>query len=450
MAVFAVVDEAGLERRLDARHDRLVDVALALLAAFDLGLEVEQLLAVDDREAPLFRLRRVDQHAFHVHSFARAAFGGRAVHVAAGVAGGDASMHEKRGGTGRNRPGLRGRSIRRSASAALARAWQWRRRSERARRSPSGEGARASAAGRDRAGARELARRQAGERAQRARGVGAGTTSAWSLDAGRKCAGAARRLRPAASVVFAPGNLVCWPWVRSCLLCRSRLSAAASLGDAARRTPRALHHLVAGAPCRWPPRRRRECDGKLRKIKHLQRKRGATHYRGQTGCEGNGRPAAGRAAAAATPAVRQVRIDEGSAGQRLDNFLLQAAQGRAEDARLPRHPLRRGAGQQGPGRAPTPGSRSATRCGCRRCGVADRSAEPAGAGARVPGRLRGRAAARDRQAGRRRGARRQRRQLRRHRAAAPGAARARSSSSWCTGSTRRPRACCCSPRSARR
>ena len=71
MAVFAVVDEAGFQRRLDARDDGLVDVALALFAPFDLGLEVEQLLPVDDRQAPLFRLRRIDQHAFHVHSFAR-------------------------------------------------------------------------------------------------------------------------------------------------------------------------------------------------------------------------------------------------------------------------------------------------------------------------------------------------------------------------------------------
>jgi hypothetical protein len=68
VAVFAVVDEAGLERRLDARDHGLVDVALALFATLDLGLEVEQFLAVDDRQAPLFRLRGVDQHALHVHS----------------------------------------------------------------------------------------------------------------------------------------------------------------------------------------------------------------------------------------------------------------------------------------------------------------------------------------------------------------------------------------------
>ncbi len=65
MAVFAVVDKTGLEAGLDARDHGLVDIALALLAAFELGLEVEQLLAVDDRQAPLFGLRGVDEHPLH-------------------------------------------------------------------------------------------------------------------------------------------------------------------------------------------------------------------------------------------------------------------------------------------------------------------------------------------------------------------------------------------------
>ncbi len=71
VAVLAVIHKAGFERRLDARHDGLVDVALALFAAFDLGFEIEQFLSINDREAPLFRLRRIDQHAFHVHSWSR-------------------------------------------------------------------------------------------------------------------------------------------------------------------------------------------------------------------------------------------------------------------------------------------------------------------------------------------------------------------------------------------
>jgi hypothetical protein len=96
VAVLAVVDEAGLERRLDPGHDGLVDVALALFAAFDLGLEVHQLLAIDDREAPLFRLRRVDQHAFHVHSHGAASTPHPKDNRRRLLTGGDDSMHEKR------------------------------------------------------------------------------------------------------------------------------------------------------------------------------------------------------------------------------------------------------------------------------------------------------------------------------------------------------------------
>ena len=65
VALFAVVDEAGLERGLDAGDDGLVDVALALLAAFDFDLVVEQLLAVDNRQAAFLGLGTVDQHPFH-------------------------------------------------------------------------------------------------------------------------------------------------------------------------------------------------------------------------------------------------------------------------------------------------------------------------------------------------------------------------------------------------
>ncbi len=69
MAVFAVVDETGFERGLDARHDRLVDIALALFAPFDLVFEIEQFLSVYDRQPTFFGLGRIDEHAFHVHSF---------------------------------------------------------------------------------------------------------------------------------------------------------------------------------------------------------------------------------------------------------------------------------------------------------------------------------------------------------------------------------------------
>jgi hypothetical protein len=65
VAVFAVVDEAGFERGLDARHDRFVDVALALFAPFDFDFVVEQFLPVDDGQAALFGLRGIDQHPLH-------------------------------------------------------------------------------------------------------------------------------------------------------------------------------------------------------------------------------------------------------------------------------------------------------------------------------------------------------------------------------------------------
>jgi PleD family two-component response regulator len=98
VAVLTVVDETGFQGRLDARDDGLVDVALALLAAFDLGFEIEQLLAVDDRQAALFGLRRIDQHAFHVHSFATPVERAMAsINMPPPTSiGGGGSMHEKR------------------------------------------------------------------------------------------------------------------------------------------------------------------------------------------------------------------------------------------------------------------------------------------------------------------------------------------------------------------
>ena len=121
----------------------------------------------------------------------------------------------------------------------------------------------------------------------------------------------------------------------------------------------------------------------------------------------------------------------------------------AEDAPLSRHPLRRGPGQQGPRRRRHPAR--ARRRGPDPADAHRRSRGRAGrARPRVPGGVRGRAPAGDRQARRRRRAWRQRRELRRHRAAAPRPARGPNSSSWCTASTRRPPACCSSPRRARR
>ena len=82
------------------------------------------------------------------------------------------------------------------------------------------------------------------------------------------------------------------------LLCRAGLPAAlVTWGQGL------LHSWRVASPCgrhsqRRPPHPLSKCPSKLRKIKHLHRKRGATHYRGQTGRKGKGRPvlrAGGRA-----------------------------------------------------------------------------------------------------------------------------------------------------------
>ena len=65
VAVFAVVDEAGFQRGLDAGDDGLVDVALALFAPFDFDFVVEEFLSIDDGQAAFFRLRGIDQHPLH-------------------------------------------------------------------------------------------------------------------------------------------------------------------------------------------------------------------------------------------------------------------------------------------------------------------------------------------------------------------------------------------------
>ena len=65
VAFGAVVDEARFEAGLDAGDDGLVDVALALFLACGLDVEVDQLLAVDDRHPEFLRLGGVEQHAFH-------------------------------------------------------------------------------------------------------------------------------------------------------------------------------------------------------------------------------------------------------------------------------------------------------------------------------------------------------------------------------------------------
>ena len=74
MTLFAVVDKAGLETGLDAGHDTLVDIALALLTAGGFDVEVDESLPIDDGHAQLLRVRGIKQHTFHTNSQKRRAF----------------------------------------------------------------------------------------------------------------------------------------------------------------------------------------------------------------------------------------------------------------------------------------------------------------------------------------------------------------------------------------
>jgi hypothetical protein len=72
VALGAVVDEGRFEAGLDAGDDRLVDVALALFLGGRFDVEVDEFLAIDDRDAEFFGLRRIEQHAFHCFVLPRA------------------------------------------------------------------------------------------------------------------------------------------------------------------------------------------------------------------------------------------------------------------------------------------------------------------------------------------------------------------------------------------
>ena len=155
-----------------------------------------------------------------------------------------------------------------------------------------------------------------------------------------------------------------------------------------------------------------------------------------------------RARRQAAPSVHYVRIDEDSAGQRLDNFLVKLLKGvpKTHVYRV----IRSGEVRVNKGRA---GADTRLDLGDEvrvpPVRTAQRRSRPHGAGARIPGGVRGRAPAGiDKPAGVAVhggsgvsfGVIEQLRQR---------AARRRASWNWCTGSTRKPRACCCWPRSAR-
>ncbi len=65
MAFAAVVDEGRLEAGLDAGDDTFIDIALALFLTGGFDIQVDELLAIDDRDAQFFCVGRVKQHALH-------------------------------------------------------------------------------------------------------------------------------------------------------------------------------------------------------------------------------------------------------------------------------------------------------------------------------------------------------------------------------------------------
>ena len=60
VAVYAIVDETGFERGLDAGDDTLVDIALTLFLAGYFDVQVDKLLAIHDGDAQFFCVRRVE------------------------------------------------------------------------------------------------------------------------------------------------------------------------------------------------------------------------------------------------------------------------------------------------------------------------------------------------------------------------------------------------------
>src|SRR6516162_5994568 len=62
VAIAAVVDECGLQRRLDARHLGQINVAAKLLTACGLEVEFLDTMAAQNNHPGLFRMVRIDEH----------------------------------------------------------------------------------------------------------------------------------------------------------------------------------------------------------------------------------------------------------------------------------------------------------------------------------------------------------------------------------------------------
>ena len=68
MAVFAVVDEAGFERRFDAGDHRFVDIGFMQLTCIGFNIDINQFLSVDNSNPQLFLLGCIEQHTFHKYT----------------------------------------------------------------------------------------------------------------------------------------------------------------------------------------------------------------------------------------------------------------------------------------------------------------------------------------------------------------------------------------------
>ena len=62
VAIAAVVDEGGLQRRLDARHLGQIDVAAKLFTVGRLEVEFLDPVAAQNDHPGLFRMGRIDEH----------------------------------------------------------------------------------------------------------------------------------------------------------------------------------------------------------------------------------------------------------------------------------------------------------------------------------------------------------------------------------------------------
>ena len=65
VALGTVIDEGGFQTGFDAGDLALVDVGLLLLVTGRFDIQIVELLAIDQRNPDLFRLRGVDEHSFH-------------------------------------------------------------------------------------------------------------------------------------------------------------------------------------------------------------------------------------------------------------------------------------------------------------------------------------------------------------------------------------------------